>query len=87
MDSTTQASSRGMEPDRSFGRYLIDSFKTQASGSKDIPFEEIDLSLYKTSSKRLGFKTNEERLHLWIQTIITRYFDHLNTLDEYNFSW
>jgi len=73
------------DPDRTFERYMVDSFKDKAINSKQVPFESIDLSLYSPSANLLGFKTSEERLRFWIEAIQRRYVDGLK--DKYTITW
>ena len=66
------------EPDRSLNRYMTDEFKSKAINSKEVPFEYIDLKLYKPRAKLVGFHTSEERLKFWVEVIIARYIDNLS---------
>lgn len=75
------------EPDRTLERYVIDEFKAKAVGSKEVPFEVIDLSLYKPRAKLVGFGTSETRLPLWIQAVIDRYIDNVSKEDECPVQW
>ena len=69
-------------PDRSLDRYMYDEFKSKAIYSKDVPYEAIDVKLYKPRAKLVAFKTSEDRLTVWIKAIFTRYIDILRSLDD-----
>lgn len=73
-------------PDKSLYRYKVDAFKSQSKDSKDVPFEAIDFKLYKPLARCIGFRTNETRLVLWINTFIHRYTVQLKE-EGYDISW
>ena len=54
-------------------RYMVDKFHPPTAKSKQVPYESIDLSVYKPSAKCLGFTTSECRLLHWITTFGQRY--------------
>jgi hypothetical protein len=41
--------------------------------ARQVPFEEIDYSIYKTTSNCIAFTTSEERITTWIKTFYLRY--------------
>lgn len=92
-ESTTKVSNNKVprvianEPDHTFSRYVIDKFKTKASGSKSVPFESIDPNLYKPKAKLVGFRTSEDRIALWIEAITTRYIDSMAHEQEVIVTW
>ena len=55
-----------VEPDRSLDRYMIEELKNKAKLSKEVPFEETDINLYKARAQVAGFRTSETRVRLWI---------------------
>jgi ribosomal protein S15P/S13E len=58
--------------DLSFSRYQFDEFKKNTK-ARQVPFEEIDYSIYKTTSNCIAFTTSEERITTWIKTFYLRY--------------
>ena len=58
--------------DLSFSRYQFDEFKKNTK-ARQVPFEEIDYSLYKTTSNCIAFTTSEEIITTWIKTFYLRY--------------
>lgn len=68
-------------------RYIVDKFRPPASKSKKVPFESIDLSIYKPSAKCLAFLTSEKRLPLWIAALRYRYCEIIGKKAEYEVTW
>ena len=50
-------------------------------------FEEIDLDIYKPSSKCAAFVTSEERILHWIRTFQFRYYETLKDNNSYYIEW
>ena len=61
------------QPSDDLNRYMVDKFHPPTAKSKQVPYESIDLSVYKPSAKCLGFTTSECRLLHWITTFGQRY--------------
>ena len=61
------------QPSDDLNRYMVDKFHPPTAKSKQVPYESIDLSVYKPSAKCLGFTTSECRLLHWITTFAQRY--------------
>ena len=61
------------QPSDDLNRYMVDKFHPPTAKSKQVPYESIDLSVYKPSAKCLGFTTSECRLLHWITTFARRY--------------
>lgn len=68
-------------------KYLISHFKERANKQKAVKFEEIDLDIYKPSSKCGTFVTSEERILHWIRTFQFRYYETLKDNDSYYIEW
>ena len=45
--------------DRSLEQYIYDEFKTKSIYAKDLPFEAIDVNLYKPKAMLTAFKTTD----------------------------
>ncbi|CAB4034162.1 Hypothetical predicted protein [Paramuricea clavata] len=65
------SSTKNKSPDLSFMRYQFDKFKN--TKAREVPFEEVDYSIYKASSNCIAFKTSEKRIGTWIKTFYYRY--------------
>ena len=52
------------QPSKDLNRYLVDKFHLSTAKYKSVPFESIDLSIYKPSTKCLAFLASENRLLL-----------------------
>lgn len=68
-------------------RYIVNKFRPSASKSKKVPFESIDLSIYKPSAKCLAFLTSEKRLPLWIAALRYRYLEIIGKKAKYEVTW
>lgn len=68
-------------------KYLISHFKERANKQKAVKFEEIDLDIYKPSSKCAAFVTSEERILHWIRTFQFRYYETLKDNNSYYIEW
>lgn len=62
-----------MDPDESLLRYRFDELR-QYKSSKSLLFEKIDFTIYSPHAHMCGFETSVERLPLWIDVILHRYF-------------
>jgi hypothetical protein len=52
-------------------RYQFDEFKN--TKAREVPFEEVDYSIYKALSNCIAFKTSEKRIGTWIKTFYYQY--------------
>ena len=73
------------DPDETLLRYVVDDFNSPARGTKSVPFEGIDFSIYSTSI--VGFETSVNRMTLWIKAIMERYVRQLNLIPEHSSLW
>jgi hypothetical protein len=65
-NNQNMSSTKNKSPDLSFMRYQFDEFKN--TKAREVPFEEVDYSIYKASSNCIAFKTSEKRIGTWIKT-------------------
>ena len=68
-------------------KYVIKSFNSKSSRQKKLKFEEIDLSVYKSSAKCAAFVTSEDRILFWVKALQESYFDLLEDSDDYHIKW
>ena len=68
-------------------KYVIKSFNSKSSRQKKLKFEEIDLSVYKSSAKCAAFVTSEDRILFWVKALQESYFDLLEDNDDYHIKW
>ena len=68
-------------------KYVIKSFNSRSGKQKKLKFEEIDLSLYKSSAKCAAFVNSEERILFWVKALQESYFDLLEDNDDYHIKW
>ena len=54
---------------------------------KTIPFEDIDISLYRKQANCVSFITSTNRIHAWVLVLAERLYGVLNLSDEYNVVW
>ncbi|CAB3999478.1 Hypothetical predicted protein [Paramuricea clavata] len=77
------ASMKPMTLDDTLTRYQVDQFKS-AKGSKQVPFEKLDFSIYKPSANMVAYTTSEERILLWIKALYQRYIIDLQKTNGAN---
>ena len=68
-------------------KYVIKSFNSKSSRQKKLKFEEIDLSVCKSSAKCTAFVTSEHRILFWVKALQQSYFDLLEDNDDYHIKW
>ena len=68
---------RVTKPSTDLNRYIVDKFHPPTARAKQVPFESIDLSIYKPSARCLAFCTSEDRLLFWITALTQRYYELL----------
>ena len=66
------------------GRYSVESI--QSKNFKQVPFEKLDYSIYKTTNT-VAFATSEERMPLWIEALQARYRDGLHDNAKITTRW
>ena len=74
-DDSSSCHVRVTKPRTDLNRYIVDKFHPPTAKAKQIPFESIDLSIYKPSARCLAFCTSEDRLLFWITAFAQRYYD------------
>ena len=77
------ASMKPMTLDDTLTRYQVDQFKS-AKGSKQVPFEKLDFSIYKPSANMVAYTTSEERILLCIKALYQRYIIDLQKTNGAN---
>ena len=75
------------QPSKDLNRYLVDKFHLSTAKYKSVPFESIDLSIYKPSTKCLAFSISENRLLLWIAALQHRYYEITGNAADYKVIW
>lgn len=66
----------------------MEKLQNSKSGKqKKLKFEEIDLSLYKSSAKCAAFLTSEDGILFWVKTLQKSYFGLLEDNDDYHIKW
>ena len=68
-------------------KYVIKAFNSKSGKQRKLKFEEIDLSLYKSSAKCAAFMTSEDRILFWVKALQESYFDLLEDNDDYHIKW
>lgn len=78
---------RAIHPRKDLNRYIVDKFHQPTAKSKAAPFEAIDLSIYKPSTKCFAFSTSEDRLLLWIVAFQFHYYKITGNATDYTVIW
>ena len=79
---------RVTKPSTDLNRYIVDKFHPPTARAKQVPFESIDLSIYKPSARCLAFCTSEDRLLFWITAFAQRYYELLTRQTAgYKITW
>ena len=66
------------KPSSDLNRYIVDKFHPPTAKAKPVPFESIDLSIYRPSARCLAFCASEDRLLFWITAFAQRYYELLS---------
>ena len=66
---------------------LPNKLNKRSGKAKHAMFEEIDKELYEEEAKMVTFYTNLQRLHPWIKTLDTFYYDNLGKSEEFKINW
>lgn len=72
-------------PDKTMNRYQTDQFKS--SKGKQVAYEKLDFSIYKSNMKLVAFATSEDRIHLWIKAFYLRYYLGLENNNHARSRW
>ena len=70
--------------------YPITEFKTKKqtiNKEKPVPYEKIDLNLYKNNAHCTCFVTTEHRIHAWILALAESLYYDLGAKDNYDIIW
>ena len=79
---------RVTKPNTDLIRYMVDKFHLPTATAKQVPFETIDLSIYKPSARCLAFCTSEDRPLFSITAFAQQYYELLTRQAVgYKVSW
>ena len=59
----------------------------KTSDGKPLPFESIDISLYKKQANCVCFITNEKRIHAWIKALLEIIYLQYGDSEHLNVTW
>lgn len=78
-----------MDPDSSYERYRVAEFRPQDPTSLDVPYESIDLDIYKEKARCVAFMTSEKRIVNWVKVLNLRYYINSlnNRIPNYRCTW
>ena len=68
-------------------KYVIKPFSPKSGKQKKLKFEEIDLSIYKSTARCAAFITNEDRILFWVKVLQECCFDLLDNNKDYHIKW
>lgn len=68
-------------------KYVINDFKERTGKQKGLKFEEINLDLYRPSTRCVAFTTSKDRILHWIKTLQYCYFETLKDDHSYLIQW
>lgn len=84
--ATTTSPASKMDPDETLLRYRFDELR-QCKSSKPLLFENIDFNTYSPHARLCGFETSAEKLPIWIDVILHRYFYNLSSTELFKVTW